>query len=74
MMVGTFVVCLWRVFVRRQPPFARRHCRRRSRRSSHREVAAADEEEKAGLMVVQEDLPPYKDVEEEAPKNEIPQA
>ncbi|KAF6810038.1 hypothetical protein CSOJ01_06561 [Colletotrichum sojae] len=74
MMVGTFVVCLWRVFVRRQPAFARRHCRRRSRRSSHREVAAADEEEKAGLMAAQEDLPPYKDVEEELPKNETPQA
>ncbi|KAL0937654.1 uncharacterized protein CTRU02_207385 [Colletotrichum truncatum] len=67
MMVGTFVVCLWRVFVRRQPPFARRHCRRRSRKSSHREAAAA--EEKSGLMAEQEDLPPYQD-NEDTPKSE----
>ncbi|KAK1573792.1 uncharacterized protein LY79DRAFT_673350 [Colletotrichum navitas] len=63
MMVGTFVVCLWRVFVRRQPPFARRHCRRRARKSVHREAAAV--EEKSGLMAEAEDLPPYKDNDEE---------
>ncbi|KAF4912339.1 hypothetical protein CGCF415_v003892 [Colletotrichum fructicola] len=71
MMVGTFVVCLWRVVVRRQSPFPRKHCRRRSRKSSHREAAAT--EEKAGLMTEQEDLPAYKDDEEEAPKNETAQ-
>ncbi|KAF9871510.1 hypothetical protein CkaCkLH20_10921 [Colletotrichum karsti] len=73
MMVGTFVVCLWRVFVRRQPPFARRHCRRRARRASHREAAAA--EEKDGLMTAetQEAPPAYKDDVEEATKTETAQ-
>ncbi|KZL78916.1 hypothetical protein CI238_11476 [Colletotrichum incanum] len=71
MMVGTFVVCLWRVFVRRQPAFARRHCRRRARKSAHREAGAV--EEKSGLMAETEDLPPYKDEEEEVPKTETAQ-
>ncbi|TDZ54736.1 hypothetical protein CTRI78_v006072 [Colletotrichum trifolii] len=68
MMVGTFVVCLWRVFVRRQSPFAHRHCRRRSRKSSHREAAVPDE--KAGLMAGEEDVPTlaYKDADEEVLK------
>lgn len=70
MMAGTFVVYLWRVIVRRQSPFARRHSRRRSRKSSHREAAAA--EEKSGLMTEQETLPPYKD-DEEIPKDEAAQ-
>ncbi|GKT96116.1 LOW QUALITY PROTEIN: hypothetical protein Ct61P_13966 [Colletotrichum tofieldiae] len=70
MMVGTFVVCLWRVFVRRQPPFARRHCRRRARKSAHREAGAV--EEKSELMAETEDLPPYKD-EEDVPKTETAQ-
>ncbi|WYZ39200.1 hypothetical protein EsH8_III_001114 [Colletotrichum jinshuiense] len=63
MMVGTFVVCLWRVLVRRQAPFARRHCRHRSRKSAHREAGVV--EEKSGLMVESEDFVPYKDDEEE---------
>ncbi|TQN66863.1 hypothetical protein CSHISOI_08595 [Colletotrichum shisoi] len=71
MMVGTFVVCLWRVFVRRQPPFSRRHCRRRARKSAHRESGAV--EEKSELMAETESLPPYKDDEEETPKTETAQ-
>ncbi|KXH29929.1 hypothetical protein CSIM01_10680 [Colletotrichum simmondsii] len=71
MMVGTFVVCLWRVFVRRQAPFARRHCRRRARRNTHREAGAV--EEKSELMAESADLPPYKDDEEDVPKTETAQ-
>ncbi|OLN97232.1 hypothetical protein CCHL11_07705 [Colletotrichum chlorophyti] len=70
MVVGTFVVCLWRVFVRRQTPFAHRHCRRRSRKSAQREAATS--EEKTGLIAESEDVPPYKDGEEEAIKPETP--
>jgi hypothetical protein len=65
MMVGTVVVCLWRVLVRRQSPFSRRHCRRRAGRACHKTARqeASVAEEKASLMDQQDDLPAYKDSE-----------
>ena len=60
MMVGTFIVFLWRTFFR--PPGRRHHHRRRPgslHKAAHREAAGADE--KAGLMAHQEEetLPAY---------------
>jgi hypothetical protein len=69
MIVGTFVVCLWRIFYRRENPFSRRHCRRRGH-SCHKtnvaEVAVA--EEKSGLMEHQ-DVPPEYEVQEGLEEN-----
>ncbi|ROT34685.1 hypothetical protein SODALDRAFT_82945 [Sodiomyces alkalinus F11] len=67
MLVGTVVIFLWRVLVRRQSPWVRRQCRRRGHscsKASRRETAAAAEE-KVALMESQDDdvahLPPYEE-------------
>ncbi|KAM0333537.1 hypothetical protein ACHAQA_002202 [Verticillium albo-atrum] len=69
MAVGTAIVCLWRLVVRRESPWIHRQCRRRGghacSKASRHETAFA--EEKAGLLESQNDvadLPPY----EEAPQ------
>ncbi|KAG7110858.1 hypothetical protein HYQ45_017458 [Verticillium longisporum] len=70
MAVGTAIVCLWRLVVRRESPWVRHQCRRRAQASpkaSRHESAVA--EEKSGLLESQADddvadLPPY----EEEPK------
>ena len=55
MMVGTFLVYLWRTFVRR-PSRSRRHhsSRGHSHKAGHRDAAAEDE--KSGLMAHQEEI------------------
>lgn len=76
MLVGTFIVGTWRVLVRGQPFFRRRHhCRRRGTSHSHHRKSSRTEtasvEEKSGLMEEQEvevEAPPAYD-EEQAPKD-----
>jgi hypothetical protein len=60
MMVGTFFVCLWRIFVRRQSPFKARHCRRRGH-SCHKATQneSAVTEEKSSLIDHQDPPPEY---------------
>lgn len=68
MMVGSLIVGMWRLFVRREPFWqARVHQRRRHGSHSHHKSAqraAAVAEEKAGLMTQQADLPPAYDQED----------
>lgn len=68
MMFGTFVVCVWRLVIRRQSPWMRRKCRRHGSHACHkaRKQEAALSEEKSGLLEDQDesvaDLPPYEEV------------
>ncbi len=65
MMVGTLIVGLWRVFVRRQSFFHQRrrhgHCHHKA---SQKEAAVA--EEKSGLMEHQDAPPSYEDEDKKA--------
>lgn len=71
-MMGTLVVCVWRLVFRRRSAWMRRQCRRRGGHSCHkasqREIAAASE--KAGLIENQDedvpDLPAYTEADEKA--------
>lgn len=67
MLVGTVVIFLWRVIVRRQSPWMQRQCRRRGHscnKTSRRETAIAPDE-KVALIESQDqevaDLPPYEE-------------
>ncbi len=67
MVVGTLIVGVWRVFVRRQPFFPRRrhhHTGHVHHKSAQKEVAVA--EEKSGLMDHQDPAPSYEEEGKEA--------
>ncbi|KAL2757770.1 hypothetical protein ACRALDRAFT_1074675 [Sodiomyces alcalophilus JCM 7366] len=74
MLVGTIVISLWRVIVRRQSPWMQRQCRRRGHschKASRRETAVAADEKEALIESRDQDvdhLPPY----EESPKPSQP--